>query len=340
MTLLTPLFVLVAGLAVILAGAELFTNAVEWTGKRLDLNQGATGSVLAAVGTAMPETLVPLIALLFGRNVSLSREVGVGAILGAPFMLSTLAFFITGLAVVIYARKGRRPRDVLASPVVVRRDLGYFILVYVLVVAAGLIGPGKLRYSLALVLVGLYGLYLWRTFTCGESGAIEDELPPLFFARVIRSAGSRPALGLVLVQVAVALGAIVGGAKTFISGISAVSGLLGVPAFVLSVIITPIATELPEKFNSVIWVSQQKDTLALGNITGAMVFQSSVIPAIGMALTPWKLTGFELATAIIALSSSTAVYIQVRKLGRISPYTLLAGGLFYLAFVVAVVVLR
>ena len=39
---------------VILAGAELFTNGIEWFGLKLGLAEGAVGSVLAAVGTALP----------------------------------------------------------------------------------------------------------------------------------------------------------------------------------------------------------------------------------------------------------------------------------------------
>ena len=50
----------------------------------------------------------------------------------------------------------------------------------------------------------------------------------------------------------------------------------------LALVIAPIATELPEKFNSIIWVRQNKDTLALGNITGAMVFQSTIPTVVGL----------------------------------------------------------
>jgi len=75
---------LAVAFAVILAGAELFTNGIEWFGHKLELGEGAIGSVLAAIGTALPETMVPLIAIVFGGGVSAS-EIGVGAILGAPF---------------------------------------------------------------------------------------------------------------------------------------------------------------------------------------------------------------------------------------------------------------
>ena len=39
--------------------------------------------------------------------------------------------------------------------------------------------------------------------------------------------------------------------------------------------------------NSILWIRKRKDTLAIGNITGAMVFQGTLLPAIGISLTPW-----------------------------------------------------
>ena len=97
---------LVVALGVILGGAELFTNGVEWIGEGYGLSEGAVGSVLAAVGTALPETILPLIAIAVRRRGS-GKEIGVGAILGAPFMLSTLAMFVLGSTVIGYSRGGR-----------------------------------------------------------------------------------------------------------------------------------------------------------------------------------------------------------------------------------------
>ena len=98
------LLILIVSFAIILAGAELFTNGIEWFGHKLELGEGAIGSVLAAVGTALPETMIPLIAIVFGGGIA-GSAVGVGAILGAPFMLSTLAMFVTGAAVLLMRRR-------------------------------------------------------------------------------------------------------------------------------------------------------------------------------------------------------------------------------------------
>ena len=92
---------LILALAIILASAELFTNGVEWFGRRYELGEGAVGSILAAVGTALPETLVPIIAIVFTGGAA-AEQVGIGAILGAPFMLASLAMVVTAAAVVIF----------------------------------------------------------------------------------------------------------------------------------------------------------------------------------------------------------------------------------------------
>ena len=120
------LVILIGALVIILLGAELFTNGIEWFGKKLGLAEGAVGSVLAAVGTALPETMIPIIAILTGGGSEASHGVGVGAILGAPFMLSTLAMFVTGVAVLYVAR--RRPTgDVMQVDThVLAHDVRYF----------------------------------------------------------------------------------------------------------------------------------------------------------------------------------------------------------------------
>src|ERR1700675_2811379 len=97
---------LIASLFIILGGAELFTNGVEWIGEGFGLSEGAVGSVLAAVGTALPETLLPLVAILSRHGAG--DEIGIGAILGAPFMLTTLAMFALGVTVVGMSRRGKR----------------------------------------------------------------------------------------------------------------------------------------------------------------------------------------------------------------------------------------
>jgi cation:H+ antiporter len=98
---------LLFSMAIILLSCELFANAVEHVGNKFGMSHAAAGSLLAAVGTAMPETMIPILALIFGKGHE-GEEIGIGAILGAPFMLCTLAFFLLGLTMQILNWTGRR----------------------------------------------------------------------------------------------------------------------------------------------------------------------------------------------------------------------------------------
>ncbi|HEX5700862.1 MAG TPA: hypothetical protein VFX77_09450, partial [Rubrobacter sp.] len=169
---------LVLALAAILGAAILFTNAVEIMGDRLNLGAGAVGSLLAAVGTALPETMIPLVAifgaLILGSGSAAAGEIGIGAILGAPFLLATLALFIVGTAGIGY--KGRRETgsEITADRQTAIPDLVFFLVCFVPAAAAGILSlPLPLKIGLAVALLVAYVLYVVRTVKQG--GEAEDD---------------------------------------------------------------------------------------------------------------------------------------------------------------------
>jgi cation:H+ antiporter len=331
---------------VILLGAELFTNGIEWFGRKLGLAEGAVGSVLAAVGTALPETLIPIVAIIFATGAS-SHEIGVGAILGAPFMLSTLAMFVTGIAVLAVAR-GRTTGDAMKVDTgVLAHDMGYFAVAYALAIGAAFLphDPVQLKWLVAIVLLGIYAWYVKGHFEADPDVDAED-LAPLRFHRLDRRAHVDdphvPRLRVVNVQVIAAIALIVVGAVAFVGAVEDLATNLGLDSTLLALVIAPIATELPEKFNSVIWVRAGKDTLAMGNITGAMVFQSTIptVVALLFASSSWVIgpgSYVAFASAGIAFVSSAVIFIPMARTGRLRGKWLLVGGLFYLAYLSLVI---
>ena len=323
-------FLLIVAFGVILAGCELFVNGVEWFGRKLNLGEGAVGSVLAAVGTALPETIIPLIAILVSGGEA-GREVGIGAILGAPFMLSTLAIFVCGVSVLVFTWTKRRKLRVRYNKVIMRRDLAYFLVAYLVAILCGIFDIGFFRYIVAGLLIVGYAVYVRQTMK--SEGDLEGECRSLYFHRTAES----PQLGRVVLQIIVALAAIIFGADLFVKELTQIAEAAQVPALVISLLITPVATELPEKFNSVMWMRDKKDTLALGNITGAMVFQSTFPVAIGMAFTDWRLWGegdwHAALAAGVAIFSGLVLYTRLRFFKKgFGVASLLFGGVLYGAF--------
>jgi cation:H+ antiporter len=326
-------------LVIILIAAELFTNAVEWFGHRLGLAEGAVGSVLAAVGTAMPETMIPIIAILVTGTEG-GHEIGIGAILGAPFLLSTAAFAVTGLGVIYFAKHRVTGKNMHLDAVVIGRDIGYFFIVYIFAIGASFLPLDQGKYVVAAILLGLYGLYVYRTFSHQGGSAVvehEEELAGLKFHGWTGGSGAPPTF-MIILQFAFALGIMIAGALLFVENLESVAHRIGVPPLPLALIIAPLASELPEKFNSIIWVSQGKDTLAMGNISGAMVFQSCIPVAIGVLFTDWVLSETALVSAAIALVSTAIVYLSIKNRGYLSAFVLARAGLFWVAFVIYVIV--
>ncbi len=281
-------FLLLVSFAVVLSGALLFTNAVEWLGHRLGLGEGAVGSILAAVGTAMPETLIAIVALIDATEGS--EDVAVGAIVGAPFLLATLAMGLVGLFAYLY--RGRRAQGVKldAHGPTLERDLLFFLAFFTLAGVLAWGPPAAVRIPLGIAFVVAYLIYVTRTLRGGGEVQGEETLNPLIFERRPERRED-PAVLLCVVQLAVGLGAMVGGAHLFVEELLHIAESIGIEVLVLALILAPLATELPEKVNSFFWVREGKDALALGNITGAMVFQSTIPVGIGLIFTSWSLNG-------------------------------------------------
>jgi len=317
---------LLIGLLVILIGAEFFTNGIEWLGYRLGLSEGAVGSILAAVGTALPESIIPIVAILFSQEPNTSH-IGIGAILGAPFMLGTLALFFTGVSARCFTWRGRGVRILSVDTQIITRDLSVFVIMYSLALAVSLSERAIVHQVTAVALVLAYLSYVIVTLKSGGQLA-GDDLKPLYCWF-----WCKPGIFPIIFQVLAALGLIIWGANFFVQGINSLADIMGISSMILALVIAPIATELPEKFNSVIWIAQRKDTLALGNITGAMVFQSSVIPAFGMLFTPWQLNGIALLSGMLVIASIMIIIWKLHSNKTLYTSSLIFSGIFYAIFI-------
>ena len=318
-------------LILILIAAEVFVNALEHLGEKLGISEGVTGSIFAAVGTALPETIVPLLAIFAGTaNQQINEEIGVGAILGAPLMLSTLSLCLMAMAV--WKRRGTQGH-LTPERTGLTRDLNFFLGAFSLA-AVALFVPHEdaaVRAMLGVVMVLIYFFYVMLTLKASaalvKDGHATEAEAPMFLAKL----GLPTNWTTILIQLGLGLGLLVGGAKGFIHGIEAAAPMLGISALVLSLMIVPVATELPEKVNSILWIRKHKDTLAFGNITGAMVFQGTLLPAIGILLTPWAPQKEVLAGVVITLLAATWLRTMLGR-GQLRVWMLGVNGALYVTY--------
>ncbi|MCG2720486.1 MAG: sodium:calcium antiporter [Thermodesulfovibrionales bacterium] len=333
------IFFLLFGLLMILAAAEIFTNGVEAFGIKFNLSQAVIGRLLAAVGTTMPETILPIVAIFFYSGKS-AEDIGVGAILGAPFMLSTLAFFLVGVTVILSHIRKRRKFEIHVEALSMKRDLLFFIPMYGAAVLLPALAGRIFALPVAILLILGYIFYAYKTFCCKESAGIEYT-EKMYLWRILTSLSfakkENPHVVAIVVQIVVALTVMIAGAHTFVESLEHVAVRFGMNPLLFALMLAPIATELPEKFNSITWTWKGRDTLALGNITGAMVFQSTFPVSVGLLFTEWKLSGMAFFSAMIALTSALIVLTELILRKRISPYTMLTGGGLYLIYAIILV---
>lgn len=322
------ILMIVFSLVAILFSCYVFTNGIEWLGNKLNLGSGVTGSILAAIGTALPETLIPIIAILFYKNEK-AHEIGIGAIAGSPFMLGTLGFFVTGFAVLIYFLLGKRSLKMNVNINIFSINLEFFIAIYTIAVLTTFINKYLiLRIIIALLLMFSYVFYFKKTFA--EECEQCEEPDALFFSTIFKL---KTSITLITIQCVLAIILLIYASHIFVNNIENISNYFGIAPLILAIIISPIATELPEKFNSIIWTGRKKDTLAIGNIIGSMVFQSCFPVAFGIVFTSWNLEGVTMLSAILAITSAVInlIWVKVRK--TVNPFVLMLGGVLYTFFI-------
>lgn len=328
MTILLYAGLFLASVVITLGGCHLFTNGIEWLGKRLNISEGAVGSVFAAVGTTLPETSIPIIAIFFGAGRE-QAEVGLGAILGAPFMLSTLVLPILALLLVLYAKIGKRMADFKLNYGEVRVDILFFLVSYTLALVCAAIPSRLVHGVVAVVLIGLYVYYMRLKFSTEDEDSDGDSaIEPLLFARKSHS----PSFFAIALQGLTGLFGLVWGAHLFVTAAESVSAELHVSPLILALLIAPLATELPEMSNSFLWLYRKKDRLAVGNVTGAMVFQGTFPVSVGLLGTEWTLDMTALATMVLAVVAMGMGLLQILWTGHWRPWLLSGSAFLYLGY--------
>jgi cation:H+ antiporter len=395
--------ILLACAVAIYLSCEWFVNAVEWLGLRLKVGPLAVGTVLAAFGTALPESVVTFVAVVLGSGPD-QKDIGVGAAMGGPLALATAAYGVTGFMLLTRRRKamaavpaggGAPPRERADNHGHTRklaRDQRWFLVIFVVKVGLGLV-TFAFKPWLGLLFFAAYGVYFWRELRAEDTGderlgdtrklardqrwflvifavkvtlglvtfAFKPWLGLLFFAaygvyfwRELRAESDprdeveieplklqprrdRPATWAVITQATATLVIIFVASQLFVHALEKIGPMLGLPAAVTALLLAPIATELPEIMNAIIWVRQGKTSLALANISGAMMIQATVPSGIGLIATPWRFDT-PLLLAGVATVLAVGYLLLLFRTNRVTPVRLILAVSFYLLFAAALAV--
>lgn len=332
MFFLLHIFMTFFALIAIIYTCILFTNAIEHLGNNLKLSSNATGSILAAIGTGFPETVVPLVAIFgaifFNLEINTAQEIAQGAIIGSPFMLGTLSLFFLGVTLCVLLRlKKRNNQELSINHQDILRNIKYFLFAYTIAICASFF-EYKIKVFIILFLIFLYLIYVYRTIKLAKDSDVKEEIESLIFSKFFK----RNNKTIIYFQIFISLLFLIIFSHVFVNEITFFSNYFSISPTILSLIITPFATELPECVNSIIWVKNSKDNLAIANILGAMVFQTMVPFSIGITLTSWKISQDLFINIILILSCMSIFGLHVLQTKKINFKILIFCGIFYLAY--------
>lgn len=351
---MTHVALLIACAAAIYFSCDWFVNAVEWLGRRLNVGGMAVGTILAAFGTALPESVVTLVAVTTGSTAEI-RNIGVGAAMGGPLVLATIAYGVTGT--MLFVRRRARRRELVAAGVDAPgpdrqaddrrggsgvftdagqaarlvKDQRWFMAVFVAKVALGLVAFA-IKPWLGLLFFAVYAVYFWREIRSGRLLDHDEDLAPL----KLHPRATRPATVAVIAQTLGALAVIFASSQVFVHQLDALGPMLGLSGAVTALLLSPIATELPEIMNAVIWVRQGKTQLALANISGAMMIQATVPSGLGLLFTDWRFDNALLWSGLVTMAAIGYLMFALRT-AKLTPMRLGLVAVLYLVFAVGLI---
>jgi cation:H+ antiporter len=264
--------------------------------------------------------------------------------MGGPLALATVAYGVTGLVMWSQRRArvrvpaggallerpaeplGERPADQLGDTRKLARDQTWFLVIFVVKVALGLVAFA-IKPWLGVLFFAAYAIYFWRELRADDEAHGGHDLEPLKLQR----RRPEPATWAVVLQTLLTLGVIFAASQLFVHQLDVIGPMIGLPAAVTALLLSPIATELPETMNAIIWVRQGKTRLALANISGAMMIQATVPSGLGLLFTPWRFDHALLASGVVTMAAIGYLLVLLR-LGRLNARTLTVAAAFYALF--------
>lgn len=330
--MIMTILIMVASAFIIYLSCELFVNGIEWVGKEFNISQNAVGSVLAAFGTALPESIVTFIAVVFGVNSS-QKDIGVGAALGGPLVLSTLGYAFIGICIMIFSSRRKIGSCINANVQKLARDQVWFMCIFVFKVGLGLVAFA-IKPWLGFLFLIAYAIYVYKEMATDTVDVVE-KLEPLKFS----PKNANPKKSLIIVQTVISLIFIFIGSQLFVHNLGTLSISFGMSPHLVALLLSPIATELPELLNIFIWVKKGKETLALANISGSMMIQATVPSALGIIFTPWILDKSLILAAMVTLTAIFLIWATL-KTSCLSAKKLSLNAFLYIVFIIGFLLIK
>ena len=247
MEIWTAVLLFLLGLALIIKGGDWFLSGAVWIAEATGVPRFIIGATIVSLATTLPELMVSVTGVLQGET-----DLAVGNAVGS---VTANLGLILGISLVCIPSRVVRAQF----------ELKAFLMVCAAALLMVLCREGSLAVLPGLLLLGIFGAYLWSNLHDARSGMSGEARPGIQWKK---------ALGKILLFV-LGIGAIVIGSRLLIDYGSELALLMGVPSSIIGVTMVAIGTSLPELVTTLTAIAKKEASMSVGNIIGAKIGRAS-----------------------------------------------------------------
>lgn len=249
MELLIQIIILIAGLLLILFGANYLVDGSSSIAKKFGISEFVIGLTIVGIGTSTPEMVVSFLSSFQGK-----ADMAIGNVVGSNIFNTMLILGITALISPLVITRNNLKKDI---PL----NIGVTLLLILLGMNYTLFGIGsdQLGRIDGLILLAIFALYLWSSFKSDPDGQEDGE------DIVVRSTG------LSIVMIAGGLAALIFGGRLFVNSATAIAQFFGVSDKFIAITVMAAGTSMPELATCVVAALKGRGQLALGNVLGSNI---------------------------------------------------------------------
>ena len=311
----TQFFILIAGLLLILLGANYLVDGASSIAKRFGLSEFIIGVTIVGIGTSAPEMVVSFMSAIQGK-----ADMAIGNIVGSNIFNTAMILGVTALIAPLTITRSN-----------LRKDIPLNIIVTILLIALGMnftitgLGKDQLSRIDGAILLGIFVWYLWSSF---RSDSADDEDEPI----------KQHSIAISILMITGGLAGLIFGGRLFVNSATEIARMFGVSDKFIAITVMAAGTSMPELATCVVAAIKGRGQLALGNILGSNISNILLILGGSAIISPLSFTGMTMADLGTILGCSLFILLSAwlfkkKSLDRVEGAVLLlieAGYMWYL----------
>lgn len=317
--MLSQILILIAGLILILCGANWLVDGSSSIAKRFGISEFVIGLTIVGIGTSTPEMVVSFLSSFQGK-----ADMAIGNIVGSNIFNTMMILGVTALISPLAITKSNIKRDI---------PLNIFVTVFLILLGMNFtifgMGQDQLSRIDGAILLAVFAWYLWVSFK-SDNGDSEKDGEGIKEYKTFVS---------VLLIIAGLAGLVIGG-RFFVNSATELAKMFGVSDKFIAITVMAAGTSMPELATCVVAALKGRGQLALGNVLGSNISNILLILGGAALINPLSFSGMTyvdlgavLISAIFILLS--AYCFKKKTLDRFEGFILILMEAAYMWYLIA-----